>query len=147
MLPTTAAQPAPRDRVCTARPARRPQHHADGTKPHGVSRTELLSSFHGALSSRESFPRALPVPAFRGHCANGCVSDTQSHHLGETKQKPGLLRTRNPAILLPRDPVPYTRAGFSSLSARAYLAAATIFIDLVIFWMFLIDFSRLVTEK
>jgi hypothetical protein len=49
--------------------------------------------------------------------------------------------------LLPKDPVPYTRAGFNSLSARAYFAAATIFIDLVIFWMFLIDFSRLVTEK
>lgn len=40
--------------------------------------------------------------------------------------------------------IPYTPAAFSSLSARAYFVAATIFIDLVIFWMLLIDFSHLV---
>merc|ERR1711915_716160 len=43
-----------------------------------------------------------------------------------------------------RAPVPYTRAGFSCLSARAYFAAATIFMDFVIFWMFLMDFNRMV---
>lgn len=48
---------------------------------------------------------------------------------------------------VPRAPEPYTLAGFSCLSARAYLAAATIFMDLVIFWMFLMDFRRMVTGK
>lgn len=56
------------------------------------------------------------------------------------------LRGRRTLPNLPKEPVPYTRAGFSSRSARAYFAAATIFIDLVIFWMFLMDFSLLVTK-
>lgn len=46
---------------------------------------------------------------------------------------------------LPRAPVPYTRAGLRDRSALAYLAAATIFMDLVIFWIFLTDLSRMVT--
>lgn len=48
---------------------------------------------------------------------------------------------------VPRAPEPYTLAGFNCFSARAYLAAATIFMDLVIFWMFLMDFSRMVTGE
>lgn len=46
---------------------------------------------------------------------------------------------------LPRAPVPYTRAGLRDRSALAYLAAATIFMDLVIFWMFFTALSRMVT--
>ncbi len=39
------------------------------------------------------------------------------------------------------------RAGFRALSALEYFAAATIFMDLVIFWMFLMDFNRMVTDE
>ena len=34
-------------------------------------------------------------------------------------------------------------AAFRSFSALAYFAADTIFIDIVIFWMFVTDFSRM----
>lgn len=56
------------------------------------------------------------------------------------------LPTPGGSAYVPRAPLPYTLAGFSCLSAREYLAAATIFIDFVIFWMFLMDFNRMVTK-
>lgn len=42
---------------------------------------------------------------------------------------------------IPEAPAPYDLAGFNSFSARPNLAADTIFIDLVIFWMFFTDFN------
>ena len=43
--------------------------------------------------------------------------------------------------------MPYDLAGLNSLSALAYLAADTIFIDLVIFWTLVTDFRRSETER
>lgn len=43
---------------------------------------------------------------------------------------------------IPVAPAPYDLADFSSRSALVYLAAAIIFMDLVIFWMFVTDLIR-----
>ena len=48
-------------------------------------------------------------------------------------------------LFIPFAPTPKTRAGFSSLSARVNFAADTIFILLVIFWMFLTLLRRIET--
>ena len=48
---------------------------------------------------------------------------------------------------IPEAPAPYTLAGRSSLSALPNLAAETIFIDLVIFWIFFTLLSRKETKN
>ena len=53
----------------------------------------------------------------------------------------------NRTSCIPEAPAPYTLAGRSSLSALPNLAAETIFIDLVIFWIFFTLLSRKETKK
>ena len=48
---------------------------------------------------------------------------------------------------IPVAPTPYDLADFSSRSAFVYLAAAIIFMDWVIFWIFFTDFSRFATKN
>lgn len=50
-------------------------------------------------------------------------------------------------LQVPAAPVPYTLAGKSSRSAFLNFAADTIFMDLVIFWIFFTDFSLRATRE
>ena len=53
----------------------------------------------------------------------------------------------NETSYIPEAPAPYTLAGLSSLSALPNLAAETIFMDLVIFWIFFTLLSRKETKN